>query len=336
MTPAETRQHSISQHLDCISAQQSARQLALELGFAATASEEIVLAVAELATNLVRHAGGGLLALRPFSQGERVALEIETEDHGRGMADVEQCLTDGYSTIGSLGCGLGAVNRLMDELDITSAPGLGTRVLCRRWLRSTPKASLPSVWDVGAATRSLGMSMENGDAFVIKEWEGKLLAGIIDGLGHGPLAQKAAHAAQHYVQTHYDLPLEKIFLGVGRVCRATRGVVMALALFESPQRMKFSSIGNIEPRAFGPGKIQFMLQRGILGVSEPRITVQEHSWDPGRLLVLHSDGLRNHWQWSDFPGLEHEPAQAVAAKLLRGLAKHDDDATVIAMRSSRA
>jgi hypothetical protein len=298
--------------------------------------EQIVLATAELASNLVKHAGRGDLTLKTLQTNDRVGIEVEAKDTGPGMVDVEKSITDGYSTVGTLGYGLGTVNRLMDEMDISSMRGQGTRVICRRWLRLPDTALIPGLWDVGAATRSRRSASANGDAFVIRKWQGKLLVGVIDGLGHGELAQQAALAAQNYVQAHYDLSLEKIFTGVSRACRATRGVVMALARFESSTLMTFANVGNVEARAWsGSDRIPLIVSRGILGSNPPNVTVQEHKWKANWLLVLHTDGLRTHWQWGDFPGVEHEPAQGAASKLLGALAVEDDDATVLTARSTQ-
>jgi anti-sigma regulatory factor (Ser/Thr protein kinase)/serine/threonine protein phosphatase PrpC len=329
-----TAQISIGETLDCAVAKQTARRLTCELGFAAAHSEEVVLAVAELASNVVRHAGHGTLIFRPLNGGERVGIEVEAEDHGPGMKDIEQAFADGYSSAGGLGYGLGTVNRLMDELEITSTAALGTRILCRRWIRRSTEAMHVHAWEVGVASRPRGCARENGDAFVVREWDGKLLAGVIDGLGHGEPAQQAALAAQTFVQSHYELALEKMLLGAGRACRGTRGVVMALARFDSLTDMTFSSLGNVEVRAWsGEERLQFLVKRGILGVGEPHTIVQHHRWNPGWTLVLHSDGLHAHWQWGDFPGLEWQPAQAIADKLLHELAKDDDDATAVVVKS---
>src|ERR1700683_860713 len=124
------RQIPIDQLFDCAMAQQTARQIARELGFGEQASEEIVLVVAELASNLVKHAGHGALSLRPLNHGESIGIEVETEDRGPGMRNVEEAFEDGYSTGGGLGYGLGTVNRLMDELEISSTAALGPRSLC--------------------------------------------------------------------------------------------------------------------------------------------------------------------------------------------------------------
>jgi len=324
----------VRESMDCAAAQQSVRRMALSLGFAGNASEEIALAVAELASNLVKHARRGSLTLRPLHSGDRAGIEVEAADDGPGIPDIEQSLADGYSTSGSLGYGLGTINRLMDEMDISSVPGSGTHIICRRWIRPPVETLTSHVWDVGVATRSRHFALENGDAFVVKEWQGQLLVGLIDGLGHGGLAQKAALAAQQYVQTHYDQPVDKIFFGASRACRATRGVVMALARFPSQTRISFASVGNVEARVRSEQKrISLVGQRGILGTHVSHVGTQNYTWDRRWLLVLHTDGLRSHWHWEDFPGLEQEPSQIIASKLMRELASGNDDATVLAVKS---
>jgi len=126
MQTAESTQIPVGQSFDCAMAEQTTRRITRELGFAGQPSEEIVLAVAELASNLVRHAGRGALTLRPLHSGDRVGIEVAAADHGPGMRDIEQAFEDGYTTAGGLGYGLGTVNRLMDEIEISSA---------QRWAR---------------------------------------------------------------------------------------------------------------------------------------------------------------------------------------------------------
>src|SRR5581483_3529888 len=94
--------------------------LARDAGLGETESQEIALVVAELGTNLLRHAGGGTLELSRIEAAARTGIEIEALDHGPGITDVDQAMTDGYSTVGGLGAGLGAVHRLTDELEIAS------------------------------------------------------------------------------------------------------------------------------------------------------------------------------------------------------------------------
>ena len=310
------------------------RALAGSIGFDPAACEEIALAMTELATNLIKHAQGGKLTLTPLADGGRIGLEIESRDSGPGIADVEQALADRFSTAGTRGTGLGAVNRLMDELDITSEHGRGTRIACRKWVRQHPDSIRPCPLAFGVATRPRQTGQDNGDAFVVKHWAESVLVGVIDGLGHGQFAHRAAQAARQYVESHFDLPLDQIFRGVGRACRATRGVVMALARFDWGQgRLVFASVGNIEVRVFPSSALfPFSIRRGVIGLNAPTAMVTEHPWPPDHVLVLHSDGLRTHWSWKDFPGVAEQPAQALAQEFLRLLAKEEDDATVIVVR----
>jgi anti-sigma regulatory factor (Ser/Thr protein kinase) len=219
---------------DVNEAHQGAQAMALAIGFDETAGAEVALAVRELGANLLKQTKGGTLTLTPLVDGRRVGMQVISQDRGPGIADVEQALRDGFSTAGGLGYGLGAVNRLMDEFDIVSEPGMsgGTWIACRRWLRADVRRTMPGPLTFGAASRPHPRMTANGDAFVIKCWGEGVLVAVIDGLGRGPFAQRAAQTARQYVESHVDQPLDVIFRGVGRACRATRGVVMTLARFD--------------------------------------------------------------------------------------------------------
>jgi anti-sigma regulatory factor (Ser/Thr protein kinase) len=344
-------QISVGHSFECAVAQETARQIANKLGFAAVAGEEIVRVVTELALHMARHMGCGVLTLRLLDDGARVGIEVEAEEHDPGIRNPERLFREGNSSGAVLDSGLGDMQGLMDEREISSTAGLGMRIVCRRWLRPqadpvvvTPATAQSAIvqspiverWQVGVATRPRHLAAANGDAFVICECEGRLLAGVIDGLGHGEPAERAALAAQAYVQSHYDLPLDQLFRGVNSACHGTRGVVMALARFESPTVMMSANLGNVEMRAWsGTKRFDVAVQRGFLGVQEEQVQVQRHHWEPNWMLVLHSDGVRGQWQWSDFPGLEQGTPQAVANQFLRTLAKPDDDATVLVVKSGR-
>src|SRR5690348_7468410 len=86
--------------------------------FDAQAAGRVAIVATELATNLLRHAGGGELLLQTLGIEGTAVVEMLALDRGPGMADVERCMMDGYSTIGTPGTGLGAVRRLADEFDI--------------------------------------------------------------------------------------------------------------------------------------------------------------------------------------------------------------------------
>jgi anti-sigma regulatory factor (Ser/Thr protein kinase) len=322
---------------DVLRAAESASRFADSLGFSPNECEELALVITELATNLLKHATGGGLRLSRIEASGRVGVEIESDDTGPGIPDLEQAITDGYSTAGSLGTGLGTVNRLVDELAACSRPEPGgLRLVCQRWIR--PRTNGLRMVDLacGVATRSYRFLPENGDAFLIKQWERYALVGVIDGLGHGQFAQRAAQTARQYLEHHYDQPLDSLFRGVGRACRATRGVVMALARFDlDRQKLTLASVGDIEVRLIGnPERFNFTVRRGIVGLNAPNPVPSEHPWTSNTLLVMHSDGLRTRWTWDEFSDVARAAPQVIARRLLEKLGKLDDDATVLVVGNS--
>jgi anti-sigma regulatory factor (Ser/Thr protein kinase) len=314
----------------------TAKSFAGEIGFESRDAEEIALVVTELASNLVKHAGHGVLRLAA-TEG-RVGIRVESEDRGPGIADTEQAVTDGFSTAGSLGAGLGTVNRLMDELDFYSCSPSGIRIVCHRWKRPRPAVLGDRRLEFGVATRAYRRGPENGDAFIVRQWDNYALAGVIDGLGHGQFAQRAAQTARRYVELHFDQSLDHIFRGVGRACRATRGVVMALTRFDLDRNLlTIASVGNIETRLIAEtGRFNPIIRRGIIGMNAPNPVPCEHPWTPKSLLIIHSDGLQSHWDWKNFQDLIHETPDVIAQRLLAELGKIDDDATVLVARHARS
>jgi serine/threonine-protein kinase RsbT len=122
-----------------------ARRLSAEIGFDPKAQGEIAVSVAELVGNAAKHAGRGSLELSAIGD-PRVGIRVVVEDHGPGLTDPEMALIDGYSEGRKLspdsprqrgqglGVGLGAVVRLMSEVDIQNRPGQGLRIVAVRWL----------------------------------------------------------------------------------------------------------------------------------------------------------------------------------------------------------
>jgi serine/threonine-protein kinase RsbT len=104
------------------------------LGLDETASRMVATAASELARNILKYAGCGELRVRLYDQGGRRGVEIEAIDRGPGIADAERALEDHFSSGGTLGLGLPGVRRLMDEFELASEPGRGTRVVARKWI----------------------------------------------------------------------------------------------------------------------------------------------------------------------------------------------------------
>jgi serine/threonine-protein kinase RsbT len=133
MTVATTETAPLTASEHVVAARQIVRQRAVELGFSLVDQTKIVTAASELARNAIQHGGGGRMQVETLSDGIRRGLRLVFSDDGRGIADIEQAMKDGYSTAGGLGLGLSGARRLSNEFAIESAPGRGTRVTITRW-----------------------------------------------------------------------------------------------------------------------------------------------------------------------------------------------------------
>jgi anti-sigma regulatory factor (Ser/Thr protein kinase) len=149
------------------SARGAAAALGRRIGLGEQRTAQLVLAVAELATNISKHAVDGSLLLRVLRNENVAGVEVLVLDGGPGMADVPAALRDGVSTVGTLGIGLGAVQRLADRFDIHSSPGIGTLQLARFWPRPLDP-SLAGETVVGGITRPIGGEDVCGDAWAAR------------------------------------------------------------------------------------------------------------------------------------------------------------------------
>jgi serine/threonine-protein kinase RsbT len=118
---------------DVVLVRQATRQSASELGFSLVDQTKIVTAASELARNVLVHGGGGKVCIELLQSNSRRGLRLAFEDRGKGIPDIELALRDGYTTGGGLGLGLGGSKRLVNEFEIVSRPGEGTRVTITKW-----------------------------------------------------------------------------------------------------------------------------------------------------------------------------------------------------------
>jgi serine/threonine-protein kinase RsbT len=123
----------IRTEMDVVTARQRARELAAPLGLSSTELIVIATAISEIARNVVSYAGQGEVILGLIRQGRRQGLSVVAQDEGPGIADLTLAMQDGYSTGGGLGMGLPGARRLMDEFEVITEPGKGTRVTMRKW-----------------------------------------------------------------------------------------------------------------------------------------------------------------------------------------------------------
>jgi serine/threonine-protein kinase RsbT len=133
--PASTATIEIAVDQDVVRVRQAMRALAVSAALSLVDQTKVVTAASELARNTLIHGGGGNAQLEIITGGRGRGVRVTFTDEGPGIADVDLALTDGYSTGNGLGLGLSGARRLVDEFDIDSSPGKGTRVTIAKWGR---------------------------------------------------------------------------------------------------------------------------------------------------------------------------------------------------------
>lgn len=118
---------------DVVAVRQAARTMAASLGFSLIDQTKLVTAASELARNTLEHGGGGNARLEKVYEGTRTGFRLTFEDKGPGIADLKLALTDGYTTGKGMGLGLSGSRRLVNDFDLHSKPGEGTRVTITKW-----------------------------------------------------------------------------------------------------------------------------------------------------------------------------------------------------------
>ncbi len=118
---------------DVVGVRQATRALAERVGFSLVDQTKLVTAASELARNTIDYGGGGSVRLELVENGVRRGVRLTFEDQGPGISDITMALKDGYTTGHGLGLGLGGARRLVNDFNIESSPGAGTRVMIARW-----------------------------------------------------------------------------------------------------------------------------------------------------------------------------------------------------------
>jgi len=292
------------------------------------AAGRVALVVTEMATNLLKHAGGGELFVGQTELPFR-GVQIISMDRGRGIPNVDASLVDGFSTFGSAGTGLGAIKRAADFFDIYTSP-VGTVIAAGVLVQRTDKA--PTVAGVCVPMRG---ERECGDAWAVWSAGGLTSVFVVDGLGHGPEAARAADVAVATFRRHAERPAPDVMALVHSALKPTRGAAVALAeLDERSGTLRYCAIGNISAAIARPdgGEQHLITLPGIVGHAARRVQTYSYSWPPGSLLVMHSDGVGTHWTLAKYAGLTRHHPDVVAGVIYRDHRRGTDDATTVVTR----
>jgi anti-sigma regulatory factor (Ser/Thr protein kinase) len=301
------------------------------VGFDEAAAARVALVITELATNLVKHAGRGEILASVNERDGVIAVEVLAVDKGPGMADVRQCLQDGYSTAGSAGTGLGAVMRQTQAFEVISHLGVGTAIFARvdPTRGSSSRASARPLWSTVCLPKT--GELANGDAWCTRGASLARTYFIADGLGHGIEAAQASIAAVRAVEQAGTQTLPQILQSVHEALRPTRGAAVALARIDTERnRLLFAGIGNIAATIItGDATRRTVSLNGTAGHQIRRIQEFEYPFAPTSTLVMHSDGLATSWSVERYPDLIHRHPALIAGVLYRDFARGRDDVTVL-------
>jgi len=178
-----------------------------------------------------------------------------------------------------------------------------------------------------------GRDDECGDAGVIKAFEGERFLALVDALGHGRAAHAVAVLAEQYLERNYREPLVTILEGLHACLRGTGGAVAAFCRLDlATGELRYTGMGNITVRVLGPRASRFVVRDGILGYAIPSPREESAMLLPGDVLVMHSDGIQEHFAAWECDAMLTDPAETIAANLVRRFGKENDDASCIVLR----
>jgi anti-sigma regulatory factor (Ser/Thr protein kinase) len=341
---AEIQRFSVDAGEHRYEARQAITETAQSLGFSDVAVQELAIVANEFLSNFVNHGcTKPELWVARLERNGALGIEISAVDRGPGIKNLEEALANHVSSAGTMGCGLGAVRRLMHEFDIISLcegeavkeAGIipkGTIITTSKWLNGGPPSS--GRFPYSGYTRPCPGETENGDAFLIKTQEDNILVAMLDGLGHGAEAHEASDLGIGIIHQCSREPLQaimqKLYSGISR----TRGCAAAVFRLDTKAlSYEFTGIGNIRSKIFPRSEMSLYSRAGIVGRGRlPRVHVEKSAWLDGSTLVMHSDGIAG---WSHPETMSRVGDQQPATGchfLLKNFGYDHDDATICVIK----
>jgi len=316
---------------DVAAVRRAGQKLAESLGFNEVRAGQLALIITEAATNILKHAGEGDIHVGPAQSQAGIGVDVLALDKGPGILDLSSSLTDGVSTAGTAGTGLGALRRLADEFDVYSTPGDGAAFFMRLW-RDVPAPHGCGV-EVGALWMPIANEEACGDGWAVACGANGATLLASDGLGHGPDAARASNAAIDALGARGAIGAAELVHAAHEALRPTRGAALAAARIDfALDELRFAGVGNIAGVVIDDGRRALVSHNGIVGHNMRK--VQEFALPFGQeaLCILCSDGIQTQWDLDKYPGLQGRSPALIAAILMRDYSRGRDDAMVLVVR----
>jgi anti-sigma regulatory factor (Ser/Thr protein kinase) len=337
MNPATA--HHVEDSSQVAPARRAALDLARKIGFSEERAGQVALIVTELGTNLGKHAKHGEMLFRALQRtggaSSPEGIEILAMDRGPGMPDLPRAQRDGFSTAGTLGHGLGSIERQSDFFQIYSQPS-GTIAVAQLWSERRPFAARQSQYEIGGVLVSHPNESICGDAWGWTMRDDRFAIMVADGLGHGPSAHEAAEAAIDVFYRNHEQSPSRVIADVHGALRSTRGAAVATVAVDTSRGVAiFCGVGNVGGVVFsGNGARHGMVsQNGTAGHMATRIHEFSYPLGAKPMIVLFSDGLTSRWDFAPYPGLSTRHPSIIAAALYRDFSRRRDDVSVVVAKS---
>lgn len=291
----------------------------------------IDIVIAEIVSNLSKHADEGKVLVKLIEENGIPGLEIIAIDNGPGMSDVKRMMVDGVSTKNTLGQGLGAIKRQTDFFQLYSIKDWGTILVARIYNDEIP-AKKNVKFDIKSILLPKPGETECGDGFysIITKDHVKLFLG--DGLGHGPDAAIAVTTAgESFLKCTENSP-EEIIRQMNIAVKKTRGLVGTVVVFNIKEKnWKICGVGNISTKIISPDQTKnYIGYNGIIGLNlSNNLHAQEINYDPGQHLIMCSDGLKSRWDLFKHPTIFRYDLSMISATLYKDFARNSDDMSVV-------
>jgi hypothetical protein len=228
---------------------------------------------------------------------------------------------------------LGAICRLATTFDIYTRPGLGTALLARVF-PGREKTLVETGLVVDGVSIAKPGETACGDAWWHQAGRGRHTVLVVDGLGHGPLAETAALDAVNAFRRHEGMRPAALLEILHDALRGTRGAAASVAEVDLDRGLvTFAGIGNVAGAVCSAaGNRRMVSNNGTLGHETPKFREFTYPWNPDDVLLMHTDGVSAHWDLEAYPGLYSQRPALIAATVFRDFSRGRDDSTVVAAR----
>jgi anti-sigma regulatory factor (Ser/Thr protein kinase) len=309
----------------------------------------IATIVSELGSNILKYARRGCVELVRTDSSDAAVVEVRAFDRGPGIADVDLAMSDHASTGGTLGLGLPGVRRLADRFEITSRRGEGTSVVAAKQIVGRPvpsnaaRATDTRIIVPGAARRADGGCAEAvfdtvsrvrpapgqsvcGDRALAIEIDGGVLCAVVDGAGHGLAAHQVATVLTSTLRMDATANLQRLMERLHDAARGSVGAVAGLAFIDPAARtVRYVGVGNPRIHRSGHGNWSGFAGDGLLGERLGHPVEQSASFEPGDVLLMSTDGLRELPARDYLDRSRGTGIAAIGDALMAGGAKPHDD-----------